>query len=371
MPWPESLSERLKTIAEASSLEFADIAAGDESGLLLRLKHSNVPSTGPPSTDVSWSCELSDRRYLVASITKPVISMLAVQLAADGAFSLNAYVRDFLDSFCRGPLRTITVRHLLTHTSGLPDMLQNNNELRSQHATLEDFVHHTTRVTPEFAAGTDCRYSSMGFAVLAVIIEQFAGKPLPQFVADRLFEPLGMSSSWLGLPAGTTDDLMPTILPCKLPIWQQDASGWSWNSRYWRTLGAAWGGMISTAEDLGRLAVMILRNGRSSTGETILSSSTISSSTQNQTRHMGLLPATDRNQRPWGLGWRLNWLDHSSCFSDFLPQSAIGHWGATGTLMWIDRRSNRWCVILTTQPYEESQAVIQRLSNLVASSPQW
>jgi CubicO group peptidase (beta-lactamase class C family) len=83
---------------------------------------------------------------------------------------------------------------------------------------------------------------------------------------------------------------------------------------------------------------------------------------------MNALPETDRVQRPWGLGWRLNWLDHSSCFSDFLPGSAFGHWGATGTMMWIDRKSLRWCVILTNQPYETSQTVIQKMSNCIAAS---
>jgi CubicO group peptidase (beta-lactamase class C family) len=161
--------------------------------------------------------------------------------------------------------------------------------------------------------------------------------------------------------------LLPTTVPCELPPWQQPDSDWNWNSRYWRTLGAPWGGMISTVEDLGKLASMILRGGRDPAGDSILLNATVRTSTCNQTRHFSELAEADRVQRPWGLGWRFNWLDHSSCFSDFLPENAFGHWGATGTLMWIDPASDRWCVILSNQPYEDSQSVIQRMSSTVAA----
>ena len=365
------IEQALRDIAAKSSLKYADVAAGDASGLKLRMKYtafdSGVTAEGGSRLP---AVELSDRRYLIASITKPVVAMTAVQLAAKGHLALNDVVRDHLPGFHRGPLRQITIRHLLTHTSGLPDMLPQNTQLRAASATTQDFVNATAEVMPDFVAGTDCRYSSMGFAVLAAIIESITQSTCADHLLSNVLQPAEMNSTWLGLPSESVEELLPTVLPCDLPIWQTSNSAWSWNSRYWRALGAAWGGMISTAEDLGRLATCLLNDGETkSSGLTtniIWNSAVVRTCLSNQTQHIAGLSEADRVQRAWGFGWRQNWLGHSATFSDFLSADAIGHWGATGTMMWIEPETARWCVILTTQPYEQSQSVIQRMSNVVA-----
>lgn len=367
-----NIEQSLRSIASKSSLKFLDIAAGNASGQKLRVRFTGDDAVLSNSDAASsWAAELNDRRYLIASITKPIVAMAAVQLAADGWFALNEPVRDLLPGFNRGPLRQITIRHLLTHSSGLPDMLPQNKELRIAHAGTQDFVNATAEVTPDFAAGTDCRYSSMGFAVLAAIIESITQTTCANHLQQKVFEPLAMTSSWLGLPSDAAENLLPTVLPCDLPIWQQGASDWGWNSRYWRTLGAAWGGMTSTAEDLGRLVMCLLNDGESQfpglATNTIWNQHAVRSSIANQTQQITGLTEAGSSQRGWGFGWRHNWLDHSATFSDFLPADAIGHWGASGTMMWIDPASSRWCVILTTQPYEQSQSVIQRMSNVIAT----
>jgi CubicO group peptidase (beta-lactamase class C family) len=368
-----SIEAVLHEIATKSSLKYADVAAGDAAGLQLRMRYTapDLPATNSAGSPLD-AAELPDRRYLIASITKPIVAMAAVQLAADGHFALTDPVRNHLPEFHRGPLRQITIRHLLTHTCGLPDMLPNNAELRAASATADDFVKATAEVTPDFAAGTDCRYSSMGFAVLAKIMESITHSKCAEHLQQAVFQPAGMQSSWLGLPTDAAKELMPTVLPCDLPIWQSSDSHWNWNSRYWRTLGVAWGGMMSTAEDLGRLATCLVNDEKSSLPEgksnTVFSSAVVQSCLSNQTQHIAGLFEADRIQRAWGFGWRQNWLDHSATFSDFLSADAIGHWGATGTMMWIEPARSRWCVILTTQPYEESQTVIQRMSNVIAAA---
>ena len=362
---PDSIESRLtrdlRTILAGSSVQFADISAGTVAGQTLHVEYS-ATEYGAAGTQND-----SGRRYLIASITKPIVGMLAVQLASEGRLSLNEPVREFVEGFNRGPLRTITFRHLLTHTSGLPDMLLNNNELRARHASLAEFVSETAKVTPEFPAGTGCRYSSMGFAVQAEVIEKITQTPLPELLQRDLFAPLRMQDSWLGIPSAEFERMQSTLVPCELPIWQQQAPDWNWNSLYWRCLGAPWGGMTSTSNDLGRLAVCMLNQGTSTDHQTIIHPLVISSSTQNQTCYMSGLAESDRLHRPWGLGWRFSWHDHATCFSDFVSPETYGHWGATGTLMWIDPRTKIWCVILTNQPYEVSQTVIQRLSNRIAT----
>lgn len=308
------------------------------------------------------------RRYLVASITKPIVALLAVQLIAEGRLSLQQRVADLLPEYSRPSLRRIAVRHLLTHTCGLPDMLPNNAALRMNHAPLREFVRAAADCPPEFVAGADCRYSSMGFALLGEILEQRTGRPLPQLLRDRLLEPLGMRETWLGLPAEQADQLLPTVQRCELPIWQPADTDWNWNSRYWRTLGAPWGGLISTTADLGRLAALLLRGGLGPQGQRILSRVAVTAALRNQTNDISELPETLRRQQPWALGWRMNWPGHAASFGDFLTPSAVGHWGATGTLIWLDPARRQYAVVLTTQPYELSMLPIQRISNVICAA---
>lgn len=324
-----------------------------------------------PTISFAWNqnqslCVEPSQRFLVASITKPVVGMLALQLAECGSFGLNDRVLEYLPMFDCAALRRITIRHLLTHTCGLPDMLPENQELRKQHAPLQAYLDATATCQPEFPAGTDCRYSSMGFAVLGAILERVSGDNLQQLITNHVFKPLRMTSSWLGLPVSDAALLMPTVEPCELPVWQSPDSDWNWNSLYWRTLGAPWGGLISTVADLGRYARMMLKNGTSD-GHQILSRAGVQAATSHQTRWISGLPASISDVQRWGLGWRLNWPDHTASFGDFVSPSACGHWGATGTLIWIDPISQSYCVILTTQPYEHSAAAIRSISNIAAA----
>lgn len=364
----EVLRRAIIRILQDSSIQCADIVEGSADQTALQLWYRATAGTGvADSPGDNPGSPLSAGRYLIASLTKPIVALLAVELAAAGHFYLNEPVRNFLPWFRRGALRTITLRHLLTHSSGLPDMLPDNEALRARQATVAEFAEGTAKQDPAFQPGCAISYCSMGFAVLACILEKIAGAPVSRLLRERLLMPLGMGDSWLGLPEDQVEALLPTTIRNELPPSQPVDCNWNWNSRYWRTLGAPWGGMISTAADLGKLLQCLLRRGDSEEGQSVLHPATCRISVRNQTRHNSGLPETDRLRRPWGLGWRLNWPDHSGCFSDFLPPTAWGHWGATGTLMWVNPKTSRWCVILTNQPFEQSQQAIQRISNVIAA----
>jgi CubicO group peptidase (beta-lactamase class C family) len=101
----------------------------------------------------------------------------------------------------------VTLRHLLTHSSGLPDMLPENEVLRARHATVAEFAEGTAKQDPAFQPGCAISYCSMGFAVLACILEKVAEVTVSELLRERLLGPLGMRDSWLGLPeanAGST-----------------------------------------------------------------------------------------------------------------------------------------------------------------------
>lgn len=309
-----------------------------------------------------------DAMFLVASITKPIVASAALLLVERGLLTLSDKVTDYVPEFGRNGKNAVRLRHLLTHTSGLPDMLPDNVELRKKHAPLSAFVDGTCEVELDFPAGRAVRYQSMGFAMLGEIIYRVSGMSCAEFVRKEIFEPLGMVDSWLGLPDEAFDGTAPIADRVSEVLVPDEMVGqdWNWNSRYWRQLGAPWGGLITTSTDLARFCRMML--GAPPDGAQILSPATIRAATRNQLEMMADVPEVDRRTRPWGLGWRLNWPAHSANFGDFMGSRTYGHWGATGTVLWIDPDQNSFAVLLTTKPQEPHGTWLARVSNAVTAS---
>lgn len=311
-----------------------------------------------------------DAIFLVASITKPIVCMGVMLLIERGQLTLNDRVADFLPEFGKKGKYGTTIRNLLTHTSGLPDMLPNNVELRSAQAKLADFVDGTCAISPDFPPGRSVQYQSMGIAVLAAILEQITHLSCAEFLRREIFQPLGMHDTRLGAPDEWFAGIHPVcdrIAEIRVPAEQVGATDWNWNSRYWRQLGAPWGGLLTTPADLGQFAQLMLNQGRAGQNQ-ILSRATVIAATRNQLAVMKEVPDEERRLRPWGFGWRLQWCSHANTFGDLVSHSTYGHWGATGTLLWIDPESESFALILTTQPLDPDGAPFQRLSNAIVGA---
>jgi CubicO group peptidase (beta-lactamase class C family) len=112
----------------------------------------------------------------------------------------------------------------------------------------------------------------------------------------------------------------------------------------------------------------MMLNGGSFGDARILSRASVRAATSNQFEAMKEVPADDRRCRPWGLGWRLNWLAHSANFGDFLGPQTYGHWGATGTVLWINPGLNAFCVLFTTQPQEPHGNYLARACNAIVAA---
>jgi CubicO group peptidase (beta-lactamase class C family) len=148
---------------------------------------------------------------------------------------------------------------------------------------------------------------------------------------------------------------------------EQQGTNWNWNSPYWLGLGAPWGGMITSPADFARFCQMMLNGGK--LGDVrVLSSATVRTMTGNQLMAMPQVPEEERRCRPWGLGWKLQWPGHSANFGDLLGPRTYGHWGATGTLCWIDPDAEAYCILFTTQPQGDEGRFLARLSNAVAAA---
>ncbi|QDU38660.1 Esterase EstB [Maioricimonas rarisocia] len=334
-------------------------------------------TTGPllfesPAADASLKVT-SDPIFLVASLTKPILAMGVVQLAERGLLALNDRVVDFIPEFSGADRRGITVRHLLTHTSGLPDMLPDNRELRREQAPLSRFISGTCEVPLDFPPGRGVQYQSMGYALLGEIISRVSGQPYDEYLRDALFAPLGMHDTALGAPESwwhPQDGEPPRverIVGIRVPPEQEGGDDWNWNSRYWRSFGAPWGGLLSTPADLAIFCQTMLQGGQY--GYTrVLSPAAVAQATRNQLDAYHDLSEADRRTRGWGFGWRMNWAAHSAAFCDLLGPAAYGHWGATGTLFWIDPARELAAILLTTQPLERGRSHLTRLSNAIVAA---
>ena len=126
----------------------------------------------------------ADTVFLVASITKPVVVAGVMRLVETGKVTLDDSVEKIVPEFgCNGKDR-VRVRHLMTHTSGLPDQLPDNLELRKQLAPHSRFVERICEIPLEFTPGTRISYQSCGIAMLGEIVERLSGMPLRVFLSQ-------------------------------------------------------------------------------------------------------------------------------------------------------------------------------------------
>jgi CubicO group peptidase (beta-lactamase class C family) len=285
----------------------------------------------------------SDAVFLLASITKPMTVAGLMLLADRRELSIDDTVARFIPEFKGDDRARVLVRHLLTHTSGLPDMLPENVELRRRHAPLAEFVQGTCRTPLLFPPGTQVRYQSMGLLLAAEIVHRITRRPFADYLGTELFRPLGLSQTSLGLGGRP----LAQTMKCQV----DQVSDWDWNSPYWRNLASPWGGAHSTATDIVTLLQYFATHDRGP-----LKPSTAIAMTTEQTR--GLKPR-------WGFGWTLN----DGKFGRGSSPAAFGHGGSTGTLCWHDPAKNLTFVLLTTKPAEHSNdTVLYPAADLVSTS---
>jgi CubicO group peptidase (beta-lactamase class C family) len=303
-----------------------------------------------------------DALFLVASITKPLTVTAAMLLVERGLLTLEDRVASHVPKFAARGKGDVQVRHLMTHTSGLPDMVADNEKLRKAHKPLSAFVDATCQEALLFPPGTRVSYQSMGILMLAETVHQVSGKTVAEFLRTEVFEPLGMADTSLGWQPAKKGRIAGVRVPAEMR-----GTDWGWNSAYWLGLGVPWGGLITSPADFARFCQMML-NGGLLDDVRVLSPATVRAMTTNQLAPMPKVPEEERRCRPWGLGWRLNWPGHSANFGDLLGPRTYGHWGATGTVCWLDPDAGAYCILFTTQPQEPEGRFLARVCNAVAAA---
>ena len=299
-----------------------------------------------------------DTIFLVASISKPIVCAAVLHMVEQGRVCLDDRVVQYVPEFGANGKEEVTVRHLLTHTSGLPDMIPENHEYRAAHRPLGDFVARVCELELIFQPGTRVSYQSMGIAMLGAIVERLAGRGLPEVMEQVLFAPLELLDTSLG----RQEDRREREAEIRLPQ-MSDAGGpdsdWHWNSDYWRNFAAPWGGMLTTAGELTMLCRVFLEGGEVD-GTRVLSRAAVAAMTRDQTAAMADLPAGEKLRQCWGLGWKIGG-------GDLVSRRAFGHGGATGAEVWADPESGVTCVLLTNDP-GGAGALRPRVGNAVAAA---
>ncbi len=295
-----------------------------------------------------------DTIYLLASISKPVSVCGLMLLVESGKVDLSDPVQRYLPAFQGGHKDQVKVWHLLSHTSGMPDMLPTNVELRRAHAPLGEFVAGALGTPLLYAPGTEFAYQSMGTLLAAEITERVSGNRLRDFLRREIFEPLKMKHSVLGLNGLRIED---TAIVQEKNADSEDSRRFGPNSPYWRDMGHPWGGLHSTVGDLAILLQTFLNAGHY--GQFRLFSPV---TTATMTRdHNGTVGA------PWGLGWALRDSRVWNYFGNLGSARTFGHVGATGTVAWADPARQLIVVLLTTRP-DQRGVLLNSISNMAQAA---
>jgi len=276
----------------------------------------------------------ADTIWAMASVTKPVAASAVLLLIERGAFRLDDPVAAVLPAFGQNGKEGVTIRHLLTHTSGLDQSFESRLD-RSQ-MTVESYRDAIYAAGLSAPPGTQVSYCNPAFTLLGSLISEASGVDHVQFIQDEIFLPLGMTSTRLR----PGPDAIARLADCD--GFSQPAA-----LQHILTSGTLAGGMVSSPRDIARFGQLFLNSGRWE-GQRILSPTTIAAMARNLTAGLPDVGATPpRPVISRGLGWRLN-LDGT--MGAFLTPRAYGHGGASGTMLLMDPElelvisfvDNRW-----------------------------
>jgi len=309
-----------------------------------------------------------DRAFVIASITKPIIATAAMVLKDGSKLALGDRAVKYVPEFQGDWRNEVTLENLLTHTAGLPDTLPHMHELLARQASLEEMFAATCKVPLLFKPRAAVSYSNLGVLVLKEILERVTGSPLKALLKGEVFDPLGMSASSLGLGGRPITSTVPI---------QSEQSGANPNTAYHRDLGAPWGGVCSTAQDLMRFLRYFVDPSKTKL-------------LRIETAREMLRDHCEGLNQPWGIGWML--AKSHDCYFNVRPSchrygwSALfsnpeqgpafglkcsartfGHYGVSGTIAWADPQNDVAMVLLTTKPVRYSRdGVLGPVSDLVS-----
>lgn len=288
--------------------------------------------------------------YDLASLTKVVATTTAIMMLIErGHFTLDTYVTDLLPDY-ENP--AITIRHLLTHTSGHDADIDCSGMDKAQ---LTKAV-YDSKIDPD-RFNKRVLYSDIGYILLGFIIDRVTGS-FEEFVTENLFKPLDMEETFFN----PKDDYKERCAATEICAMRKKLIKGLVHDEKCYLLGGVSGhaGLFSTAKDLTNFVRMLLNKGEYN-GKIILNSQTIDIMTRCYTDNMG----AER-----GLGWIV--MGENNRFCDLASEHSIYHTGFTGTSMLVDLKAKKGFILLTNRVHPSRENIkligIRRNINNVAFS---
>ncbi len=302
----------------------------------------------------------TDTIFDVASLTKVVATTTSVMMLLEqGRIGLDDAVVAHIPEFGRYGKQRITVRHLLTHVSGLRGDL----DLELEFAGPEAAIRLASEEVPVAAPGQRFIYSDINFFLLGEIVARVSRERLDAFARTHIFDPLGMRDTMFLPPAALRPRIAPTE-PCRPLAWPcggPDATMLRGvvHDPTARRMGGVAGhaGLFSTAADLSRFCRMLL-NGGTLDGVRLLSPLTVALMTRPAT------PAALGQAR--GLGWDIDTrfaVNRGALF----PIGSFGHTGWTGPSLWIDPITRTFVIFLANRVHPDGKGDVVKLRGRIAT----
>jgi uncharacterized protein YbbC (DUF1343 family)/CubicO group peptidase (beta-lactamase class C family) len=301
-----------------------------------------------------------DTIFDLASLTKVVATTTSVmKLVEEGRIRLGDPVAQFIPEFGRYGKSSITIRQLLTHTSGLrPDL-----ELEVEFHGSDEAIRRAIEEVPAAQPGERFVYSDINFFLLGDIIRRVSGERLDRYAKTHVFDPLGMKDTTFLPPETWRARIAPTER-CAMLGWPCGGPqvpflrGVVHDPTARRMDGVAGhAGLFSTAADLSRFCRMLLGGGRLG-GARVLSPATVARMTAPST------PVAMRAVR--GLGWDID-SSYSANRGELFPIGSFGHTGFTGTSLWLDPGTASYVIFLSNRVHPDGKGDVTPLRGKVAT----
>lgn len=355
---PQFNPERVTSIDHAID---AAIAARKLPGAVYHLERgaaSHERGYGRLSYEEGAATVTQDTVFDVASLSKVLVTAPAVlMLAEEGKIDLEAPLVQYFAECGGGGKEAITIRHLLTHVSGLKSGLPAKPAWQGQTAALSLACGQSVTHPP----GSFFRYSDINYILLGLLVERTAGMPLDRFAQERIFAPLGMrDTGYRPLERMPAAVIAPTQRGAseagQLPTAHGDLAPGAplqgvVHDPTVRRMGGVAGsaGVFSTVGDVARFGRMLLGNGALD-GVRILRPESVRLLTTVQSpsgiaalRGMGMDIDSPYAKRPRG---------------DVYPIGSYGHTGFTGCILWVDPQSQSFYVFLSNRVYPDDRSVV-------------
>ena len=355
---PLSSVFRLSKLAEIDSAIAQSIDSGKAPGAVLRIANSGIvyrkvygdKSIKPDVYPMHYETIFDSASLTKVIATAPSISILLEQ----GKLGLNDKVDQWIPGFKKNGKGGVTIRHLLTHTSGLRPGLS----LRSEWLGVEAAIEKAKAERINFQPNTRFVYSDINFILLGEIVRLASGQSLDKFATENIFQPLGMVDTGFKPASDNLGRIAPTEQLGEIILHGEVHDPTA------RRMGGVAGhaGLFTTAKDLGIFASMMLNAGNYG-GRSIFSNETIDLMTTSQT-------APDMKVRR-GLGWDIS-SPYSSPRGNHFGLSSYGHTGWTGCSIWIDPSTGTSVILMTSRVHPDGNgnviALRRKVATLVAES---